>query len=56
MKTDFGQQKQNTPPQQQRGKVVVSLNPVKHRVFIDIDGNEIDPKTKRIIRYERDVH
>lgn len=38
------------------GKVVISTNPVKQRVFIDINGNEIDPRTKRIIRLEKDVH
>lgn len=40
----------------QRARVVISPNPVKNRVFIDIDGNEIDPRTKRIIRLEKDVH
>ncbi len=40
----------------QRGRVTVSTNPVKQKVFIDIDGNEIDPRTKRIIRLEKDVH
>lgn len=42
--------------QSSRGRVVVSPNPVKNKVFIDIDGNEIDPRTKRIIRLEKDVH
>lgn len=38
-----------------RGKVVVSLNPVKTKIRIDIDGNEIDPRTRQIIRLEKDV-
>ena len=38
------------------GRVTVSLNPVKQKVFIDIDGNEINPRTKQIIRLEKDVH
>lgn len=59
MQVDIGQQKKDTPvpqPQNQRGRVVISMNPVKQKVFIDIDGNEIDPRTKRIIRLEKDVH
>lgn len=51
--------KQSAPqgaPSQGRGRVVISPNPVKQRVFIDINGNEIDPRTKRIIRLEKDVH
>lgn len=39
-----------------RPRVVVSRNPVKIKVRIDIDGNEIDPRTKQIIRLEKDVH
>lgn len=41
---------------QRTGKVTVSLNPVRQSVFIDIDGNEINPRTKQIIRLEKDVH
>ncbi len=58
-KIDMGQpqpQAGNAPSAPGRGRVVVSTNPVKNRVFIDIDGNEIDPRTKRIIRLEKDVH
>ena len=42
---------QNQPSQ--RGKVTVSLNPVKDRTFIDIDGNEYDsinPRTRKMIK------
>ena len=58
MQIDIGQKQKEVASQGQsgRGKVVISLNPVKQRVFIDIDGNEIDPRTKRIIRLEKDVH
>lgn len=42
---------QNKPaPQPNRGRVVVSRHPVRERVMIDRDGNEIDPKTKQIIK------
>lgn len=52
---DFGQPKENAPQNEPstKGKVTVSLNPVKERVFIDIDGNEYDsinPRTRRLIR------
>lgn len=56
MKVDFGQQKEEAPPQPQQGRVEVSPNPVRYRVRIDINGNEIDPRTKQIIRLEKDVH
>ncbi len=35
---------------QNRPSVVVSTHPVRERVMLDIDGNEIDPKTRRIIK------
>lgn len=37
-------------PAQKRGRVVISTNPVREREMLDIDGNVIDPRTKRIIR------
>lgn len=33
-----------------RNKVVVASNPVRQREMIDPDGNQIDPRTKRIIK------
>ncbi len=33
-----------------RGGTFVSANPVKTRVMIDKDGNQIDPRTKQIIK------
>ncbi len=33
----------------ERPRIAVSTNPVKERVRLDIDGNVIDPITKRII-------
>lgn len=57
MQINIGQkQKEAAQANPQRGRVVVSTNPVKQRVFIDIDGNEINPRTKQIIRLEKDVH
>lgn len=59
MQVDLGQKQKAAAAAgnpSQRGRVIVSLNPVKQKVFIDIDGNEIDPRTKRIIRLEKDVH
>lgn len=41
------------PPK--KGKIVVSMNPVRERVMLDIDGNQIDPRTKRIIKLAKDV-
>jgi hypothetical protein len=52
-KINFGQVNESQPQNNGRGKVVVSLNPVKQRVFIDIDGNEYDsinPRTRKLIR------
>ena len=43
------------PPQSQRGRVVVSLSPKRERVMLDINGNQIDPRTKQIIKLAKDV-
>jgi hypothetical protein len=45
----------NTPeklavPPSNRGKVVLAQTMIRERVMLDRDGNEIDPKTKQIIR------
>lgn len=56
MKVELGkQQKETVISNPGRGRVVISMNPVKERVRLDIDGNEIDPKTKKIIRLAKDV-
>lgn len=42
----------------ERPRVIVSLNPVKDRTFIDIDGNEYDninPRTRKLIRRAGDA-
>lgn len=56
MQTNFGQNKpevvQGNPG---RGRVVVSLHPVRESVRLDIDGNQIDPRTKKILRLAKDV-
>lgn len=49
----YKKQQEVASSQPQRGKVVVSLNPVKDRTFIDIDGNEYDsinPRTRKLIK------
>ncbi len=33
-----------------QGSVVISPNLKREKVYLDKDGNEIDPKTKQIIR------
>ncbi len=36
-----------------RGRVVVSMNPVRQPTYIDIDGNEYDslnPRTRKLIK------
>jgi hypothetical protein len=53
----------NTPPpvapgNPGRGKVVVSTHPVRERIMLDKDGNEVsshDPRKKRIIRRAEDI-
>jgi hypothetical protein len=42
-------EKQNNP------KVVVSPHPVKERIMLDVNGNEIDPKTKKIVRRAEEI-
>ena len=37
-------------PTSNEGKVVLSKNPIRTKVWLDKDGNEIDPKTKQIIK------
>lgn len=58
MEIKFGQKPKGEPvaQAQPQGRVTISTNPVKQKVFIDIDGNEINPRTKQIIRLEKDVH
>ena len=53
MQVNLGQPKQeavqvNSNPEQ--GKVVLATNFVRSRVMLDKDGNEIDPRTKQIIK------
>ncbi len=56
MQIDLGQKAKEAAanaPGPQRGKVIVSMNPVKDRTFIDADGNEYDsinPRTRKLIR------
>lgn len=54
MEIKFGQNNVPVPPNpNQRGRVVVSMNPVKERVFVDADGNEYDsinPRTRKLIK------
>lgn len=38
-----------------RGRVVVSTHPVRQRMMFDIDGNQIDPRTKKIIKLAKDI-
>lgn len=55
MQLDIHKKQEAAPNAPQRGKVVVSMNPQRERVRLDIDGNEIDPRTKKIIRLAKDV-
>jgi hypothetical protein len=41
--------KNAAPAPVKRASVVVDPNPRKERVFLDADGNEINPRTKQII-------
>lgn len=48
-------QKEAVQATPQRGKVVVSMRPVRESIRLDIDGNQIDPRTKQIIKLAKDV-
>lgn len=37
-------------PPSHKGKVVIAQNLIRERVMLDKDGNEINPRTKEIIR------
>lgn len=51
MQINIGQPQETATPQptQEQGKVVISSNPTKIKIFLDSQGNEIDPRTKQII-------
>ncbi len=51
MKIDMGQKtRPDEGEQQNQGKTVISQNLVRTSVFLDAHGNQIDPRTKQIIR------
>jgi hypothetical protein len=56
MHINLGQSQQAAAAQSaapSRGKVTVSMNPVRQSTFIDADGNEYDsinPRTRKLIR------
>ena len=41
--------KEQGVPQTKRPSVSIAPNLIRKRVMLDLDGNEIDPRTKRII-------
>lgn len=43
------------PQPSNKSSVVISHNPIRERVTLDQDGNEIDMKTKQIIRKNEDI-
>lgn len=53
MKINTGQkqevQTQSATINPNQDKVLVSTRPIRTRVWLDKDGNEIDPKTKQIL-------
>ncbi len=43
-------QPNNVPAQPEQGKVVLAQHMVRTRVMLDKNGNEIDPRTRQIIK------
>lgn len=51
-KIDFGQ---NPQPKPEQRRTFISPTLIKERVMLDRDGNQIDPKTKQIIKLAKDL-
>lgn len=41
---------ENQTPAKKKASVVIDPNPIRTRVFLDANGNEINPRTKQIIK------